>query len=593
MVLDEVWRRLDGVEPLSGPHGGPLRRTVKLVLDPLVIRPVQHPACAGAMLSADGAVLLAARVHAAADVLRATAAWFTLLKQTRRGLRITEGNAQDLYFQRCFELATMHGLPDPVRDRATAESALREIHGLTAGRTTQALKEYLSDPARADELTDLIHTAWRRRPLTDVPDHSAALFELLEACAATRFDDAVGTTDLDEAIAASVGTHTGIRLWRNGIDGNAAESGHVAGPEISLPTAPGQGTAAAPEWSAATAQGLGLTLHPLPQPPRVGESASTATLGLPFDRTIHERIFTVLQASSERADLPPIPELVDAEIARSCAPWALLDESLRLAAAVGAALAVTLRPLGGQPSRDRGATARTAIRDRTTTDDTLPLTSAAAGLLGAAVGLTGTAAGLLGTVVGMAGSSATAVVVGAVVGSTGAATGLVESQPARESDAGRDAGTNGRRPENGPARRSSGFGAAANSDGDGAGAATSSSGVPTADGGVAARLINSRWAREAYVLQARRMVVREDAVDGPLGAVAADLRVPWRPYLRRLWARLHGRDVREFSVYAADELWDLLDGVARSVILDHRMRVKRALAASAAAEPDDRESRAG
>ncbi|GAB0107639.1 hypothetical protein JMUB6875_66350 [Nocardia sp. JMUB6875] len=521
MVLDEVWRRLDGVEPLSGPHGGPLRRTVKLVLDPLVIRPVQHPACAGAMLSADGAVLLAARVHAAADVLRATAAWFTLLKQTRRGLRITEGNAQDLYFQRCFELATMHGLPDPVRDRATAEAALREIHGLTAGRTTQALKEYLSDPARAADLTDLIHTAWRRRPRTDVPDHSEALAELLEACAATRFDDADATADLDEAIAASLGTHTGIRLWRNDI-----------------------------------AQELGLTLFPLPQPPRVGESASTATLGLPFDRTIHERIFTVLQASSERADLPPIPELVDAEIARSCAPWALLDESLRLAAAVGAALAVTLRPLGGLPSRNGGSTLRAALGDSAATGDAAPLTSTAAGLLGAAVGLTGTAAGLLGTVVGMAGPSATAVVVGAVVGSTGAATGLADAD--------------------GVSRNGS------------AGLVEDS-----VAGGAAARVINGRWQREAYVLQARRMMVREDAVDGPLGAVAADLRVPWRPYLRRLWARLHGRDVREFSVYAADELWDLLDGVARSVILDHRMRVKRALAASAAAEPDDRESRAG
>ncbi|WP_438804094.1 hypothetical protein [Nocardia farcinica] len=121
-VLDEVWRGLDGVEALSGPHGGPLRRTVKLILDPLVIRPVQHPVCAGAVLTADGATLLATRVHAAADVLRATAAWFTLLKQVRRALRITEGNAQDLYFQRCFELATEYGHPHPTRDRPRAEA---------------------------------------------------------------------------------------------------------------------------------------------------------------------------------------------------------------------------------------------------------------------------------------------------------------------------------------------------------------------------------------------------------------------------------------------------------------------------------------
>ncbi|MFE2995402.1 hypothetical protein ACFXG4_10380 [Nocardia sp. NPDC059246] len=506
MVLDEVWRRLDGVEPLSGPHGGPLRRTVKLILDPLVIRPVQHPQCAGSMLSADGAVLLATRIHAAADVLRATAAWFTLLKQTRRALRITEGNAQDLYFQRCFELATVSGLPDPVGDRAAAEAALREIHGLAAGRTTQALKEYLSEPARVGELTELIQTAWRRRPLTEVPDHSELLAGLLEDCAATRFDGAGDPADIDAVIDAYVGTHTGIRLWINEIG--------------------------------CTAQEFGLTLYPLPLPPQVGFSASTATLGLPLDRTIHERIFTVLQASSERSDLPEIPELVAAEIARACAPWALLDESLRVAAAAGATLAVDLRPLGAPLPTGYAPDGDAAPASRST----VTLAGAATGLLGAAVGLTGTAAGLLAGSTGLAGTAAG--VTGAVAGLTSAASG-----PTRP-------------------------------------------GAPSS-GGAAARLINGRWQREAYVLQARRMAVRVEAVDGPLGAIAADLRVPWRPYLRRLWARLHGRDVREFPVYAVDELWDLLDGVARSVILDHRMRVKRALAVGAAAEPGDRESRVG
>ncbi|MFE3192679.1 hypothetical protein ACFXHA_26970 [Nocardia sp. NPDC059240] len=530
MVLDEVWRRLDGVEPLSGPHGGPLRRTVKAILDPLVIRPVQHPQCAGAMLSADGAVLLAARVHAAGDVLRATAAWFTLLKQTRRALRITEGNAQDLYFQRCFELATVSGMPDPARDRAAAEAALREIHGLNAGRTTQALKDYLADQARAADLTALIHTAWRRRPLTDVPDHTRALIELLDACAATRFDDS-GGADLESAVAASLGTHTGIQLWLAQPEGGSEWTGGESG---------------------RSARELGLTLHPLPEAPRVGGSASTATLGLPFDRTIHERIFTVLQASSERGDLPPLPELVAAEIARACAPWALLDESLRMAAAAGAVLAVSLCPLGDPqiPTGDREAAPEPARA----------FAGAAVGLVGAAVGLTGTAAGLLGTYAGTTGP----------VGANGgpSSSGTAGSRGA--------AGTNGGPRSNGRVGAS--------------GTAGSNGGVGS---GIAARLVNARWQREAYVLQARRMAVRVDAVEGPLGAIAADLRVPWRPYLRRLWARLHGRDVREFPVYAADELWDLLDGVARSVILDHRMRVKRALAANAEATADDRESRAG
>ncbi|MEV6252153.1 MULTISPECIES: hypothetical protein [unclassified Nocardia] len=448
MVLDEVWRRLEGVEPLSGPHGGPLRRTVKLVLDPLVIRPVQHPLCAGPILTADGAVLLEARIQAAADVLRATAAWFTVLKQVRRTLRITEGHPQDLYFQRCFELATTSGMPDPARARGVAEDALREIHEYTAGRTTQALKEYLTDRERERELAGLLELAWRRRPLTGPPggDHDAEVDELLEACAAARLgEDADGQETLDRLIAAHAGTHAGIRLWQD-----------------------------------ASAQELGLTTHPVPPRPAIGSSASKSTLGLPFDRTVYERVFTVLQASTERAELPPIPELVDAEIARSCAPWALLDESLRVTATAGTALATGLAPI---EHRREQSTGRPRLRLAETATETTQST--------------------------------------------------------------------------------------------------------------AHQVVNSRWQREAYVLQARRLVVSAERPTGPLAAIAAELITPWQPYLRRLWVRLHGRDVREFAVYDPDELWDLLDGVARSVILDHRTRVKRALSVRASVgEPDAAETKA-
>jgi hypothetical protein len=448
MVLDEVWRRLDGVEPLSGPHGGPLRRTVKLVLDPLVIRPVQHPLCAGPILTADGAVLLEARIQAAADALRATAAWFTVLKQVRRTLRITEGHPQDLYFQRCFELATTAGMPDQARARAVAEDALREIHEYTAGRTTQALKEYLTDHTRERELAGLLELAWRRRPLTGPAggDHDAEVDELLEACAAARLgEDADGQRTLDRLVAAHAGTHRGIRLWQD-----------------------------------ASAQELGLTAHPVPLRPAIGASASKSTLGRPFDRTVYERVFTVLQASTERAELPPIPELVDAEIARSCAPWALLDESLRVAATAGTALATGLAPI---EHRREPSTGRPRLR-------------------------------------------------------------LAET-------------------------------------------------APETTRSTAHQVVNSRWQREAYVLQARRLVVSAEPPTGPLAAIAAELITPWQPYLRRLWVRLHGRDVREFPIHEPDELWDLLDGVARSVILDHRTRVKRALSVRVnAGEPDAAESKA-
>ncbi|MGW5513192.1 hypothetical protein [Nocardia africana] len=465
MVLDEVWHGIDGVEALSGAQGGPLRRTVKLILDPLVIRPVQYPACAGPMLTADGATLLAARVHAAADVLRATAAWFTLLKQVRRTLRITDGNPQDLYFQRCFELATVSGAPDPVRDRPTATAALHDIHHLAAGRTTQALKDHLTDRSTTSELAALIDTAWRRRPryAPAVADHTTALAALLESCATARAEDTA--RELRALIAERAGTHSGITLWYNASGDSAAE--------------------------------LGLTVHCLPVAPALGAGASTATLALPFDRTIYERVFTVLQASTERSDLPTIPELVVEEIARSCAPWALLDETLRVTAAVGVELARGLAP---------------------------------------------------------------------VIGTDGAPA----SEPATSSGGDRE-------PE-GSARED----------------------ISVRRGRTAAhRVINGRWRREGYVLQARRLAVHDTGNSSdPLAMIAAELRRPWRSYLRRLWVRLHGRDVRGASISQTSpettELWDLLDGVARSVILDHRMRVRKALTASSfATRTDSLESRAG
>ncbi|WP_429421403.1 hypothetical protein [Nocardia sp. GAS34] len=434
MVLHEAWSTLDGVEALSGAQGGPLRRTVKLILDPLVIRPVQNPRCAGPIVTAEGAAEVITLVQAAAPVLRATAEWFTLLKQVRRGLRITDGNPQDLYFQRCFELATAAGAPDRSRDGEIVETTLLELHGFAAGRTTRALREYLTEPDRARELTGLIQVAWARRPLRDVAgaDRTAELTALLEVCVAARSLRDGGRAALAEFLAGHAGTHSGIRLWSAATDPSARQ--------------------------------LGLTEHPAPAPPPLGSTASTATLARPFDRSIYERVFTVLQAALDRADLPTVPDLVGAEIARSCAPWALLDESLRLAAAAGAVLALGLRPLDDEP-------------------------------------VTGTAAH---------------------------------------------------------------------------------------------RVINGRWRREAYVLQARRLALRTpDESGGPLDAVAADLRSPWRPYLRRLWVRLHGRDVRELPLPDGGELWDVLDGVARSVMLDHRMRVKQALSTSSlAAEVDSAESRA-
>ncbi|MFL1428102.1 MULTISPECIES: hypothetical protein [unclassified Nocardiopsis] len=190
---------------------------------------------------------------------------------------------------------------------------------------------------------------------------------------------------------------------------------------------------------------LGLTAAAVPPPPAVGAGASTTALPAPLDRSVYERVFTLLRAPGHD-DLPPVPELVDAEVARACAPLGLTEESLRVALLVGGRLAVGLDPLG------------------------------------------------------------------------------------------RDAG-------------------------------------PTA----AHRVVDRRWRRESSVSRARRATVDPAAEQGPFADLARALRDPWTAYVRRLWARLHGRDAHAVPVSDTAELWALLDGIAYSVLRDHRARVRAVL----------------
>jgi hypothetical protein len=101
-------------------------------------------------------------------------------------------------------------------------------------------------------------------------------------------------------------------------------------------------------------------------------------------------------------------------------------------------------------------------------------------------------------------------------------------------------------------------------------------GHPSGEPGSAAARLRSRWEREAYVHRALRM---PSAVPPELHA---DVRGVREAYLRRLWVRVHGRELRQ-DVVTADQVWDVLDGVLRSVILDQRDRLRTALEREAVA----------
>lgn len=487
-VIDRAWRVLGpGLEPLSGPDGAPLTRTVKLVVLPLVLRPVLRPELAGDLLTPRAAGLAAGLLRGEGDRLVATARWFALLKRVRRALKVVGGNPQDLYFQRCYELAAEHGAPDGPAAEDVARAAVLDAAD-RGGRTVSALREHLGDPERARAVAAALARAWADRPLavpsapptsqappaapapgvplgmvvpgaapvadhlsgpgapavTGVPPDTAVPGAAPKPAGPTRpTAPAEHLRELADAVLDSCPSGGGGPAFAALVDGAAGRSLGAA-----LWTGPvsGWGRPGVPAH-------LGLTAADVPPPPAVGAGASTTALPAPLDRSVYERVFTLLRTPGHD-DLPPVPELVDAEVARACAPLGLTGESLRAALLVGGRLAAGLDPLGS-----------------------------------------------------------------------------------------------------------------------GAG--------PTA----AHRALDRRWRRESSVARARRATVDPACTQGPFADPARTLREPWTAYVRRLWARLHGRDAHAVPVSDTAELWALLDGISYSVLRDHRARVRAVLRSLAAPGP--------
>jgi len=300
-VLAEVWRELgDGVAPLSNALGLPLARTVKLIVDPLVVRPVLHPHLGRALLDADAAAELHDLLLEARDDLVATAAWFVLMKGERRARGITAGNPQDLYFQRAYELALRHGPPGD----GAAPLAAKEVGDVhDDGRVTTAdLRAYLTTADVAESLRQAIAAAWaetaaaHEQALARGPD-AERVAALLDACATD------GRTELADLVAAGDGTAAGVAL-----------------------TAPG------------TARSAGMTAHETVSPPEVGARASKSDLPAPFDRSILERLFGAV-TTLELDGAEELAHVVEAEARRSAEPWQLADEAGRAVLTAGAAAA--------------------------------------------------------------------------------------------------------------------------------------------------------------------------------------------------------------------------------------------------------------
>ena len=414
-VIDEAWRAIGpGVEVLSGTDGAPLRRTIKRILDPLVLRLRSNPQYSAPVVTRDTGSSMRDLILDNAPELRFTAAWFAVLKLERRRLRITAGNAQELYFPVCFELAVTRGAPVP-DDRESAESVLRGVHDDRDRTGIEVLNRYVDGEQVVAQLSRQLECSWR-----DVRPGNTIAGPFL-----------AGLTTVLGAARGHNAEMARQRVWTALVaDATPYNFGAKARADVAeLP------------WSIVD---IGLS-SVAPQPPPPVQSGSDGDL--PLNRSVVDRVRATLRRALDRDELPDIPLLCAEEVDRACAPWGLLAEDKQATLVAGIEIAVDLAPLS---------------------DDT----------------------------------------------------------PTRYALAGS---------------------------------------------------IQARLRKEAYVMHARRYLVDGGPIHPRQRRVIGDLTDFARPYLRRLWARLHGRDVWQDPCDDVDDLRTLLEGVARSVSLDHRQRIKSML----------------
>ncbi|MGV0768924.1 hypothetical protein [Mycobacterium syngnathidarum] len=414
-AIDRAWRALGpGVEVFSGADGGPLRRTVKRIIDPLVLRLRSNTQFSAPVLAPEVAAELHEQMVRSGPHLRAAAAWFAELKQQRRRLRITTGNAQELYFPACFELAVTRGAP--ASDRAqVATEVLAELHEGRDRTAIEALNTYVAEPQVVDRLHRQLERSW-----DDVVASDAITGPFFAGLATV-----LGPADSHRGEAARQ------RVW-SALVADATPYNLGAGARCAEAELP---------WSIVD---IGLSSS-LPQ--RLPSIIEPGAGDRPLDRSVVDRVRATLRRALDRDELPDLPLLCAEEVDRACAPWGLLAEDRQAALLAGIEVATDLRPLDGSAQARHQLSAR----------------------------------------------------------------------------------------------------------------------------------IQARLAKEAYVLRARRYLAAGTAVHPRQRQVIDELAAFARPYLSRLWARLHGRDVWQESCADVDDLRSLLEGVARSVSLDHRQRIKAML----------------
>jgi hypothetical protein len=312
-VIDRAWRAIGpGVEILSADDGAPLSRTVKRILDPLVLRLRSNTQFSAPFVADDVATAMHDAISANSDHLRAAAAWFELLKRERRRLRITTGNAQELYFPVCYELAVTKGAPAQ-NDSTAAEAVLRDVHADRDRTAIEVLNQYVADRQAIERLSEQMRRSWR-----DVRAGAEITGPFLAGLTTV-----LGAGDKHTAATARQ------RVWQALI---------ADATPYNLGAAARRDTSALP-WSIVE---LGLSSDEPQQPPAILAGTDSVR---PLNRSVVDRVRATLRRAMDRDGLPDVPLLCEEEVDRSCAPWGLLAEDKQATLVAGIEVAVDLAPL--------------------------------------------------------------------------------------------------------------------------------------------------------------------------------------------------------------------------------------------------------
>ncbi|MEV6905839.1 hypothetical protein [Amycolatopsis sp. NPDC051071] len=314
-VLARAWEDIPGVEVLSSADGGPLTRTIKKIIDPLVIRTAARPRLGRPVLDPAAAAEVTELLLADAPRLRATAAWFTHLKRQRRALRITAGNVQDVCFPLAYELATGFGTPGS-EAAETAAAALRDLHGEGGATGADQLTGYLADPRISADLSAELRRRWHAESAGPATEDDVALLQ--------AFVDGLSDSAWRDLAGSATGHAFGLALRQPG----GADAVLRAVRAISGLPVPDLGLQ----------RGDRTAVPPLNRRDEAGSEL--------LERSVERRVRATLRRLP-LAERDCVADLVDDELARAAAGFGLGLPALAACFALGVAVAPALRPLDG------------------------------------------------------------------------------------------------------------------------------------------------------------------------------------------------------------------------------------------------------